>query len=221
MLRTLILFVIFLNLAFFYWARENNFDREVWSHPKAIGSYDPILLLSELENTHTNDTEDVVDELEINRQLMCFSIGPFDDSDSSDKMYDVLFDLGIQAKQRIVNERQPKSYWVYLPSKNSKSKAEETVAFLSENNVDETYIWLDAPHRYAVSLGLFSKLSTARMKLAEIEKLDLDPEMEVRYIEITQFWVDYQHDTDTSQPEKFEELFRENQRLLIIESNCT
>ena len=221
MLRTLILFAIFLNLAFFYWVRETNFDREVWSHPRAVGNYAPIRLLSELDDTHSISKDDVADDIEINSRLMCFSIGPFDDSDSSDEMYDVLFGLGIQAQQRIVNERKPKSYWVYLPSENSKAKADETVEFLNKNNVDETYIWQDKPHKYDVSLGLFSKLSIANAKIAEIEKLDLNPNMEVRYSEVTEFWVDYQHDIDRPQPQQFEELFRDNQRLLIIESNCS
>ena len=220
MLRTLILFVIFLNLAFFYWARENNFEREAWSHAKTVGSYDPILLISEVENEQVKNEQVIVDESELKRPLMCFSIGPFEDSDASDEMYNVLFNLGIQAIQRVVNERKPKSYWVYLPSKKTKASAEETVEFLNKNNVDETYIWLDPPHRYAVSLGLFSRLSIARQKLAEIGQLGLKPEMEVRYTEITKFWVDYKQEPDTPQPPELEELFRDNQRLLIIESVC-
>ena len=221
MLRTLILFVIFLNLAFFYWARENDFDREDWSHPKTVGNYDPILLISESENTQANNVEVTTDKNpEQGRSLMCFSIGPFDNSESSDEMYDALFDLGIQAKQRIVNERKPKSYWVYLPSKKSKSKAEETVDFLKDNDVEETYIWLDAPHRYAVSLGLFSRLTIARNKITEIENLGLKPKMDVRYNEFTEFWVDYRRETDSSQPKELEEMLRENDRLLILETNC-
>ncbi|MEM7304784.1 MAG: hypothetical protein AAF372_04590 [Pseudomonadota bacterium] len=221
MLRTLILFVILLNVAFFYWARENSFNREVWSHPRSVVGVDPILLLSESQNSDASAPEsEALQTTETIYELMCFSIGPFDDSQSSDDMYEVLFDLGIQAKQKIVNEREPKSYWVYLPKYPSRDKAEETVAFLNDNNVAETYIWLDAPHKHAVSLGLFSRLSTARSKKAEIEALGLKPEMEVRYREFTEFWVDYQHESSATQPKELEEMLRENDRLLILETNC-
>ncbi|MEM8845345.1 MAG: hypothetical protein AAGB35_09935 [Pseudomonadota bacterium] len=220
MLRTLILFVVFLNLAFYYWARENNFDRQAWIQPKNVGDHNSILLISEKPAIRNEDAQALVAEPEIKRELMCFSIGPFEESDASDEMYAVLFDLGVQAQQRIVNQRKPKSYWVYLPSNNSKAKADETVEFLNKNGVDETYIWLDTPHQYDVSLGLFSRLTTARNILAQIEALGLTPKMDVRYTEITEFWVDYQHDLENAQPKELEELFRDNQRLLVIESVC-
>jgi hypothetical protein len=222
MLRTLILFVILLNLAFFYWARENHFDREVWEHPKSIVGADPILLLSEVPAPDPdNQDSDTEDSRKANQSLMCFSVGPFEDSETSDEMYEQMFDLGIQAKQRIVNERKPRSYWVYLPTTNSMDRAEETVKFLQDNGVDETYIWLAVPHKYAISLGLFTRLSTARAKQAEIVALGLKPEMEVRYKEFTEFWVDYQQESGVSQPEELEEMLRENDRLLILETNCS
>jgi hypothetical protein len=77
------------------------------------------------------------------------------------------------------------------------------------------------PHKYAISLGLFTRLSTARAKQAEIEALGLKPEMEVRYKEFTEFWVDYQQESGVSQPEELEEMLRENDRLLILETNCS
>ena len=221
MLRTLILFVILLNLVFFYWARENSFNREAWSEPKSIVGSDPILLLSEAPDSEASapDSESGESAQPIT-QPMCFSVGPFNDSEASDDMYQTMFDLGIQAKQRIVNERKPKSYWVYLPTTNSKVRAEETVKFLQDNKVNETYIWLDAPHKYAISLGLFTRLSTARAKQTAIENLGLKPEMEVRYKEFTEFWVDYQRESGASQPSELEEMLRENDRLLILETNC-
>ena len=222
MLRTFILFVILLNLAFFYWARENHFEQEVWDQPKSIAGVDPILLLSEASPPSLDMLGSITDEsAKITHTLMCFSIGPFENSQASDEMYGVMFDLGIQAKQRIVNERKPKSYWVYLPTSNSRVKAEETVSFLKANEVHETYIWLDAPHKYAISLGLFTRLPTARVKQTEIEALGLKPEIEVRYKEFTEFWVDYQQESEAKQPNKLEEMLRTNDRLLILETNCS
>lgn len=222
MLRTLILFVILLNLAFFYWARENLFEREVWDQPKSIVGAQPILLLTEAPVTDEGLPDPNTDgSVNTVQAFMCFSIGPFENAKASDDMYEVMFDLGIQAKQRIVNERKPKSYWVYLPTSNSRAKAEELVRFLEKNKVTETYIWLEAPHRYAISLGLFSRLPTARAKQDEIEAIGLDPEMEVRYREFTEFWVDYQQESGASQPGQLEEMLRENDRLLILETNCS
>ena len=135
-------------------------------------------------------------------------------------MYDILFGSGVQAKQRTVNERRPKSYWVYLPAHKTQQEAENTVEFLKKNDITEFHIWLDPPQKYAVSLGLFKKLETAREKLAEVEKLALKPEMEVRFDEFTEYWVDFGHRDGQPQSKLIEDMLVKNDRMLILETKC-
>ena len=230
-MRTIVLIFILINLAFFYWARESSFDEGVLDHPRSISGYEPIKMLSELEHQNSgveNNNDQAanttaqssagVSQLAIIQK--CFSLGPFADAGESNKAYESLFALGIPAKQRVVQERQPKSYWVYIPPYPSLEAAKEAVEYLKDNKVREYYIWLDDPLKNAVSLGLFTNLKTARSKVAQIKKLNLNPEMEVRFNEITEHWVDFKRNPESSRPEILEGMLRNNDRLLILETKC-
>ncbi len=229
-MRTIVLLLIFLNLAFFYWASEYSSKQVVLESPKELPGYKPIKLLSELEKetvgTIENSTiEKKQSELESQAEEIvmiqkCFSLGPLETNEQSDSTYNALLAAGIRAKQRTVKQRQPKSYWVYLPAYKSQAEAQKVVNFLKANKVNEFYIWLEAPQKNAVSLGLFKKLSTAREKMAQIKELDLKPKMEVRFDEFSEYWIDFNHYDEDHQPKVIEEMLRKNDRMLILETKC-
>jgi hypothetical protein len=230
-MRAIVLFLVFLNLAFFYWASEFDSTQLVLQAPNDVSGYKPIKLLTELEQEielSSNELSVKAEQISLEtatkeniKPQKCFSLGPFDSNEKSDNVYDTLFVAGIQSKQRKVNQRQPKSYWVYLPVHESLAEAKKVVNFLEQNNVDEFYIWLEEPQENAVSLGLFKKLSTARDKIAEIKKLDLEPEIEVRFEEFSEYWVDFNHNDAGHQPKVIEEMLRKNDRMLILETKCS
>ena len=229
-MRTLILFLILVNLAFYYWASQYQSDDVIFDQPKTLRGYKPIKLLSERQQETENQKtpESLADEqVSLASQIppahtseKCFSLGPFTEEQKSNEVYDILFSSGVQAKQRTVNERRPKSYWVYLTAHDSQQDAEKTVEFLKKNKINEFYIWLTPPHKYAVSLGLFKKLRTARGKMAEVRKLGLEPNMEVRFDEYTEYWVDFNHNNNGEQPKLIEEMLVKNDRMLILETKC-
>lgn len=229
-MRTLILFLILVNLAFYYWASQYHSAEIIYEQPLTIPGYKPIKLLAERKQTLNAQPKSAslageqvslaTQAEEIISNEKCFSLGPFTQENESDAIYDILFSSGIQAKQRAVNERRPKSYWVYLPVHESQQDAEETVEFLKKNKITEFYIWLDPPQKYAVSLGLFKKLSTARDKMAQVRKVGLEPQMEVRFDEYTEYWVDFNHQDQTSQPKVIEDILVKNDRMLILETKC-
>ncbi len=228
-MRALILFLILVNLAFYYWVNHYDSGHRVPDQPQSVAGYKPIQLLSE-RTANDGSSESQVEKTARTPQALpsqtsaadakCYSLGPFAKEQKSDEIYEKLFTAGIQARQRQVNERRPKSYWVYLEARESQQEAEETVEFLSKNNITEYYIWLTPPQKYAVSLGLFKKLSTAREKMADIKALGLEPKMEVRFDEITEYWVDFDQENRRPQPEIIEQMLIENDRMLILETKC-
>lgn len=230
-MRTIVLLLIFLNLAFFYWASEYSSKEVVLEDPIGVPGYKPIKLLSELEKeTAQSKDKSVIENQtsvlesqaeEVVKAQKCFSLGPLETDEQSDSIYEALLVAGIRAKQRTVNQRQPKSYWVYLPAYASQAEAQKIVNFLKANKVNEFYIWLDPPQKNAVSLGLFKKLATAREKMAQIEKLDLKPKMEVRFEEFSEYWIDFNHYDEDHQPKIIEEMLRKNDRMLILETKCS
>lgn len=228
-MRITILFLIFINVAFLYWAKQQDFNQVIAAESGIVSGYAPIELLTERKPIQTSVQASKKTQLsslrstneKLDRTLECFSVGPFDRNELSDEVYEILLDSGIDAKQRSVRERQPKSYWVYLPPYESLAEANATVAFLENNNINEYYVMPEPPeHLHAISLGLFEKLSAARNKVAEIKKLKLDPKMEVRFNEFTQYWIDFRQYNDSPQPKVLEELLKENDRMLVLEAKC-
>ncbi len=229
-MRILILLLILANLAFYYWASQYQSSEIIFTQPQSVPGYKPIKLLSELEQETPQQADSVSlaneqvtlasQAKEVVVQQKCFSLGPFDKEEKSDEIYNTLFSSGIQAKQRKVDERRPKSYWVYLAAHESQQEAEKTVEFLKKNKISEFYIWLDPPQKYAVSLGLFKKLETARNKINQVSKIGLDPKMEVRFDEFTEYWVDFNHDSDQPQLKLIEQMLVNNDRMLILETKC-
>ena len=228
-MRATVLFLIFLNLAFFYWASGYGSKEQLLKAPREVSGYKPIKLISEAEEIELPGESASFKPQQKSLKLQakdnikaqkCFSLGPFENDLQSDTVYDLLFAAGIQAQQRTVNQRQPKSYWVYLPPYESQAAAQKTVDFLKENKINEFYISLEPSQKNAVSLGLFKKLSTARDKIVEIKKLGLDPEMEVRFHEFSEYWVDFNHYKEGHQPKVIEEMLRKNDRMLILETKC-
>ena len=227
-MRTTLLFVILLNAAFYYWANEKDFSQAIYADTGIVAGVSPISLLSERDNTNgiqfnnTQNTDVSAVSQSDKRKLLCFSVGPFEEEAFSNEIYEILLDSGIDVKQRSVNERQPKSYWVYLSPHESLAAARKTVAFLENNNISEYYIMPEPPeHEHAVSLGLYERLDAARNKLAEIKKLKLDPKMEVRFKENTSYWVDFRQLNNSNQPKVLEELLKKNDRMLVLESKCS
>lgn len=227
-MRMIILILTLINVVFFSWAREHNFNQALPDSPVALPGYASIRLLSELERNAARPQDnapakvDIAQPVAFARQSVekCFMLGPFAARAASDQAYDALFGVGIQAKQRTVKERQPKSYWVYLPPYPSLAAARQATLFLENNNVNEYYIWLDAPLKNAISLGLFANLSTARSKISALKKLGLKPEMQVRFNETTEYWLDFKRNQDDPQPAPLEEMLIKNDRLLILASAC-
>ena len=222
-MRLILLFLVFLNVAFFYWAQAQDFRTSQIDKSKLLTGYPRIQMLVEqsgVDSFASNESRQAIDGL-LSSDSVCHTMGPFDSKQERDDVYKSLLDLGIDASQRLVNERQPKSYWVYLPPHESLAEAEATVAYLENNNINEFFIMLDPPEqKHAVSLGLFEKLDAARSTLAEIKKLNLEPEMEVRFNEFTQYWVDFRQYSDASQPKVLETLLADNERLLLLAAQC-
>ena len=82
-MRMIILILIFINLAFFYWARESNFNEVMLENPESISGYAPIMLLSELGASRADDNEIVKEKQNQQQEIAlasqqadkCFSLG--------------------------------------------------------------------------------------------------------------------------------------------------
>lgn len=132
--------------------------------------------------------------------MACFTLGPLQDEAAAGGMYKALLALGIRAEQRLSERRVLKGYWVFLPPFKSYANARSKVQVLKEKGLDDMYVMGKGEVKNAISLGLFSRKSTATGRLNQVRRIDSAAMMEPRYRVVKDRWLDLT--VDSAQTEK-------------------
>lgn len=75
------------------------------------------------------------------------------------------------AKVALITSKESSSYWVHIPSQQSKAGAEKKVGELKQMGVEDSFIISeDGPNKWAVSLGLFKSREMADAYLQKLGK---------------------------------------------------
>ncbi len=132
--------------------------------------------------------------------MACFTLGPFKDEADAGGMYKALLALDIRAEQRLSERRVLKGYWVFLPPLKSYADARRKVQALQEKGLDDMYIMGKGEVANAISLGLFSRKSTATERFNQVRRMDPATMMQPRYRDVKEKWLDLT--VDSAQTEK-------------------
>lgn len=127
--------------------------------------------------------------------MACFTLGPFKDESDAGQMYKSLRRLGVTVEQRLVERRIPRGYWVYLPPQKSYSAARQKVRELEKMGLDDLYIMGKGEMKNAISLGLFTRKSTATERFNQVRRLDSSTVMKRQYRTIKEKWLDLRIDS--------------------------
>ncbi len=129
---------------------------------------------------------DIIDE-----NSVCFTVGPFKEPDAADKVAEQIAKLDIAADRRSNAEREQYGYRVYLRPYETRDEAIETARQLAELDVEDYFVIGEGDKKNGISLGLFRKKSGAIRRMAEMRKHEFKPSLEIKYREITVYWLDY------------------------------
>ncbi len=132
--------------------------------------------------------------------MACFTLGPFKDEADAGRMYKALLALDVRAEQRLSERRVLKGYWVYLPPLKSYADARRKVQVLQEKGLDDMYIMGKGEVANAISLGLFSRKSTATERFNQVRRIDPATMMKPRHRVIKEKWLELT--VDSAQTEK-------------------
>jgi len=132
--------------------------------------------------------------------MACFTLGPLKDEADAGRMYKALLALDLRAEQRLSERRELKGYWVFLPPLKSYADARRKVQMLQEKGLDDMYIMGKGEVANAISLGLFSRKSTATGRFNQVRRIDPATMMKPRYRVIKERWLDLT--VDSAQTEK-------------------
>lgn len=136
--------------------------------------------------------------------MACFTLGPFKDEADAGRMYKALLALGVRAEQRLSERRVVRGYWVFLPPLKSYADARRKVQVLQEKGLDDMYIMGKGEVTNAISLGLFSRKSTATERFNQVRRIDPATMMKPRYRVIKEKWLDLT--VDSAQTEKIADI---------------
>ncbi|HEB92216.1 MAG TPA: hypothetical protein ENI94_01865 [Gammaproteobacteria bacterium] len=132
--------------------------------------------------------------------LVCFTLGPLKDEAEAGRMYKALLALDVKAEQRLSERQVLKGYWVFLPPFKSYADARRKVLVLQEKGLDDMYIMGKGEVKNAISLGLFTRKSTATARLNQVRRMDSAAMMKPRYRAVKEKWLDLS--VDSAQTEK-------------------
>ena len=151
--------------------------------------------------------------------LQCFSLGPFRQRKEAEKLMANMVKKGVKPALRTAKVREPSAYWVYLPSYPSREKAVEAVDRLQALGFDDFYIVGDPKHNNAISLGLFSRKSGSKQRVADLKEMGFEAKVETRYAENDVYWVDYaSHEEIDWKP--LYQAFKDSDKIRNVKRDC-
>ena len=140
-----------------------------------------------------DDKEQEIDTKEI-LSKKCFSIGPFFEDKEVSKLEKKLTKDGHNPKRKSITDKEPKSYWVYMPPHKTMDDAKLSAEELKAAKVKDYFIIRTGKNAKAISLGLYNGYRRAKLRKASLKKLGFKVSIQTRYKEVTRHWLDF-HET--------------------------
>jgi hypothetical protein len=187
-MRTLVLILVLLNLAFLYW--HTQYDAPAGTPaPTAIdgpvsAGAARLVLLSERGNGSAPRVAAGT------AAAYCETVGPLADRGEAEALRTRLEQQGALASLRSASREVVSAYWVFLPPQEDLESALAVVRDLTAKGLDDLYVIREGDYRHGLSLGLFSEHGRARRRVAEVEGLGYTPQIEARFRTQTVFWLD-------------------------------
>ncbi len=119
----------------------------------------------------------------------CVLLGPLPEEADTDDLRTLLEDKGMTVATETRQDRRPNRYWIYLPPFADITAAREALERLRDAGVTDFIRVMRGPNVNAVSLGLYSRESSARARMDELESKGFEPAMDVRHEEVDQTWL--------------------------------
>ena len=147
------------------------------------------LVISKIEDQQEDFEEE---SNEKTQSRLCFSIGPFLEEEKYQAFVKDLLNGNFKPTIKSIKDKEPQSYWVYIPAMKSKNEATKTASELKTENVKDYFVVLNGENINAISLGLYNSYKRAMLRKDKLTKLGFDVNVETRYSDVIRYWVDYQ-----------------------------
>jgi len=184
MLKWFLYSLILLNIGFFAWNSRSGVPLD------KVGQFDEpdgavrLLLLNEKQDQQTEEN------LAVTKTLMCFSVGPLTQKAEALAAQKRLKKWGIQANRR-VHKVSAEGFWVTISPLKSRKAARRQIKKIKELGISDYFLVVTGAQKNAISLGVFSKSSSARRRLAEMKRKGIKATISGVDLPKRSYWLDW------------------------------
>lgn len=148
----------------------------------------------------------------------CYRVGPLVDDAPVDPVRTWLERHGGEVESRVEQRQEPRSFWVYLPPAPSPQAAREAVDRLQAEGVKDVMRVTAGAKVNAISLGLYNRRVAADQRVNELKRAGYAPEVETRFKEVRETWLDATFSGPTEPPQ---EVFRAAfPQVKVVDTDC-
>jgi len=130
-------------------------------------------------------------------ETLCFSYGPMDDAEESEKLESWFQTRHISVNHRQTDEKGRQLFWIYLTPRNNRENAVAAIKDLKNRGVTDLRLISSGELVNAISLGLFSTQASVNRRLREIADMGYKPVVIPHYGGRKIHWLDIRLDKKT------------------------
>ena len=204
-MRWIVLFLLIVNVAYFGWEfTQQSSPATALAESKNLPPLEGkklVLLTERLPGVKSsapppapvlaaeqNPVHRELDRVDVKKQSMCVSVGPYEDEAVGRAMVKNLAVEGVASELDRLELSKEMQYWVVLPPSATRKDAMQLLRNLQAKKID-SYLISSGELRNSISLGLFSKKQSAQGVMASVKEAGFPAELLEKERVRSEFWV--------------------------------
>jgi len=207
-MRWLFLLVLILNGVYLL-TQLGSSDMDLYKDIPRLRNVEPIVLMREIDNAEKEVRKEVqkeeledlasdvtqleeVSETPMAEAVQCFTLGPFSQKDSLQKLKIEIAPYVVNAVIRDKKEQDYTVYWVYIQPEKNRKDIFKVAKRLKTKKIKDFYIIREGEKNNGISLGHFKDKQRSLGLQAKVKKHGFDVHIEPIYRTFEVYWLEYE-----------------------------
>ncbi len=214
MWKWLLYSLILFNVGFFAWNSQRGVALEPVKQNDDIDGAIKLLLLKE------QASPDSEEPLANDNEASCYSVGPLARKAEARAVQKRLLNWNIETKRR-VQKIPSEGFWVIIPAAKTRKAANKNIKKLKELGIRDYFLVATGSQKNAVSLGVFSKSSSARRRLKAMLNKGVKAKITSVDLPKRKYWLDWSITATALSVEQLAILQKSFKGLGKVSLNCS
>lgn len=206
--------LILLNIGLYAWSSRSGIPLVEVNQNEELDDTVRLLLLKEQPSTKIEES------VPVSKALACFSVGAFSRKAEVRAAQKRLSKWNIKTKRR-VSKTSVEGFWVIIPSTKTRKGAKRKIKKLKELGISDYFLVAAGSQKNAISLGVFSKSSSARRRLKEMKRKGVKAKIIGVDLPKRSYWLDWSATGTALTADQLGILQKTFKRIGKVSINCT